>query len=64
MQALKERILAEGKNLGGGILKVDSFINKALCKPGCHAGADGGDFRDRPRPDDWAILEPSGCLCP
>jgi xanthine phosphoribosyltransferase len=27
MQALKERILAEGKNLGGGILKVDSFIN-------------------------------------
>ncbi len=27
MQALKERILSEGKNLGGGILKVDSFIN-------------------------------------
>ncbi len=27
MQALKERILNEGKNLGGGILKVDSFIN-------------------------------------
>ncbi len=27
MQALKERILREGKNLGGGILKVDSFIN-------------------------------------
>ncbi len=27
MQALKERILTEGKNLGGGILKVDSFIN-------------------------------------
>jgi len=24
---LKERILREGKNLGGGILKVDSFIN-------------------------------------
>jgi xanthine phosphoribosyltransferase len=24
---LKERILHEGKNLGGGILKVDSFIN-------------------------------------
>lgn len=27
MQELKERILKEGKNLGGGILKVDSFIN-------------------------------------
>jgi xanthine phosphoribosyltransferase len=27
MQALKERILMEGKNLGGGILKVDSFVN-------------------------------------
>ncbi len=27
MQALKERILTEGQNLGNGILKVDSFIN-------------------------------------
>src|SRR5512139_156925 len=27
VQALKERILKEGKNLGGGILKVDGFIN-------------------------------------
>jgi xanthine phosphoribosyltransferase len=27
MDALKNRILAEGKNLGGGILKVDGFIN-------------------------------------
>ena len=27
MQALKERILHDGKNLGGGILKVDGFIN-------------------------------------
>jgi xanthine phosphoribosyltransferase len=27
MQILKERILREGKNLGGGILKVDGFIN-------------------------------------
>jgi xanthine phosphoribosyltransferase len=27
VQVLKERILKEGKNLGGGILKVDSFIN-------------------------------------
>lgn len=27
MKELEERILKEGKNLGGGILKVDSFIN-------------------------------------
>jgi xanthine phosphoribosyltransferase len=27
MQALQNRILSEGKNLGGGILKVDGFIN-------------------------------------
>jgi xanthine phosphoribosyltransferase len=27
MDALKNRILAEGKNLGGGILKMDGFIN-------------------------------------
>jgi len=27
MQALQERILREGKNLGNGILKVDGFIN-------------------------------------
>ncbi len=27
MEILKQRILAEGQNLGGGILKVDGFIN-------------------------------------
>ena len=27
MDLLKEKIMSEGKNLGGGILKVDSFIN-------------------------------------
>ena len=27
MEALKSRVLAEGQNLGRGILKVDSFIN-------------------------------------
>lgn len=27
MQALQERILKDGKNLGNGILKVDNFIN-------------------------------------
>jgi xanthine phosphoribosyltransferase len=30
MQELKHRILAEGKNLGRGILKVDSFINHQI----------------------------------
>lgn len=30
MQALVERIRAEGRNLGRGILKVDSFINHQL----------------------------------
>lgn len=30
MQALKDRIRAEGRNLGGGILKVDSLINHQL----------------------------------
>ena len=27
MQELKDRIVREGRNLGGGILRVDSFIN-------------------------------------
>ena len=27
MRILEERILKDGKNLGNGILKVDSFIN-------------------------------------
>lgn len=30
MQELKERILAEGRNLGGGILKIDSLLNHQL----------------------------------
>jgi len=30
MQALKERILSEGRYLGHGILKVDSFINHQI----------------------------------
>lgn len=30
MRALKERILAEGKNLGGGILKIDSLLNHQI----------------------------------
>jgi xanthine phosphoribosyltransferase len=30
MQALKERILKEGRNLGNGILKIDSLLNHQL----------------------------------
>lgn len=30
MQVLKERILAEGRNLGNGILKIDSLLNHQL----------------------------------
>ena len=30
MQQLKERILAEGQNLGNGILKIDSILNHQL----------------------------------
>jgi xanthine phosphoribosyltransferase len=30
MEILRERILAEGKNLGRGILKVDSFVNHQI----------------------------------
>lgn len=30
MDALKQRILAEGRNLGRGILKIDSFLNHQI----------------------------------
>ena len=30
MDALKERILVEGRNLGNGILKIDSLLNHQL----------------------------------
>jgi xanthine phosphoribosyltransferase len=30
MQALKNRILTEGQNLGGGILKIDSLLNHQI----------------------------------
>ena len=30
MEALRARILSEGRNLGGGILKVDGFINHQI----------------------------------
>ena len=30
MKTLKERILAEGQNLGSGILKIDSILNHQI----------------------------------
>ncbi len=33
MEALKQRILAKGENLGRGILKVDHFINHQILIP-------------------------------
>jgi xanthine phosphoribosyltransferase len=45
MQALKERILEEGKNLGGGILKIDSFLNHQL--DACLMEAIGAEIASR-----------------
>ncbi|HET7089524.1 MAG TPA: xanthine phosphoribosyltransferase [Anaerolineae bacterium] len=39
MEILKQRILAEGRNLGRGILKVDSFINHQVDPVLMHACA-------------------------
>ncbi len=39
MDILKQRILAEGRNLGGGILKVDSFVNHQVDPALMHACA-------------------------
>lgn len=37
MEELKRRILAEGKNLGGGILKIDSLLNHQMDPALMHA---------------------------
>lgn len=44
MEALKQRILAEGQNLGRGILKIDSFLNHQIdaalmAEAGCEIAA-------------------------
>jgi len=39
VDALQQRILAEGKNLGRGILKVDSFVNHQVDPMLMHACA-------------------------
>ena len=44
MDELRRRILTEGRNLGGGILKVDGFLNHQLDPELTEAM--GGAFRD------------------
>ncbi len=61
MQELKERILAEGRNLGSGILKVDGFINHQV-DPALMAGC-GKEFAQRladTQPDKILTAEISG----
>jgi xanthine phosphoribosyltransferase len=49
MKALEDRILAEGRNLGRGILKVDSFVNHQVDPLLTHACAK--EFARRFAPD-------------
>ena len=79
MQALKQRILAEGRNLGGGILKIDSILNHQLdaglmqemgqelarrfAGAGGGADIDGGNIRDRAGADDGAGTGGAGGVC-
>ena len=49
MKALEERILAEGRNLGRGILKVDSFVNHQVDPALMHTCA--REFARRFQPD-------------
>ena len=54
MEALRQRILEEGQNLGRGILKIDSFLNHQVdagnrtkvCRLQGNAGVDGRSERD------------------
>ena len=79
VKELEDRILRDGKNLGGGILKVDSFVNHQvdpLLMDACgrefarlfasvqrDQGADGRDLRHCPGPDDRHPSRSAGCLC-
>ncbi len=40
MNTLHQRIMDEGRNLGRGILKVDSFLNHQTCP--CRSSTRGG----------------------
>ena len=79
MQALKERIIKEGKVLPGNIIKVDGFLNhrvdvafmeqiadefaKYFRPEGDHPDPDGGSQRDRPGLDLRAALWRADGLC-
>ncbi len=61
MRELQERILHEGRNLGGGILKVDSFLNHQI-DPGLmgRAGAELARRLAATRPTKVLTAETSG----
>jgi hypothetical protein len=79
MNALKHRILTDGKNLGNGILKVDGFINHQVdpqlmdecgrefaarfAQLGGDENSHGGDLRDRAGADHRAAFGFAGRLC-
>jgi xanthine phosphoribosyltransferase len=61
MEELKQRILAEGANLGGGILKVDGFINHQVDP--ClmrHCGEEFASLFADTKPDKILTAEISG----
>jgi xanthine phosphoribosyltransferase len=63
MQALKERITSEGKNLGRGILKIDSFLNHQLDANLMEAvGAEIADRFRHTRPTRILTAEVSGII--
>jgi xanthine phosphoribosyltransferase len=63
MEVLRQRILAEGKNLGRGILKIDSFLNHQLDPQLMEAVGEelAGRFADA-RPDRILTAEVSGIV--
>ena len=63
MELLKQRILAEGKNLGRGILKIDSFLNHQIDAQLMEAvGSCIADNFTRARPSRVLTAEVSGLI--
>lgn len=63
MEALKQRILDEGRNLGRGILKIDSFLNHQIDPDLMVAvGQDIADKFDGTQPDLILTAEVSGII--
>lgn len=61
MQELKDRILKEGRNLGNGILKVDSFLNHQIDPQLMHrAGAELARRLAHTQPNKILTAETSG----